>query len=497
MPQKITAKKFASNVIISISVQIISLLVSFVLNFVVPKFIDEFQYSYWQTYVLYVGYVGVLHFGLLDGLVLRYSQYDYDELDKERLRSQFKLLLAFTGFLTLLTTVISLLACKDTTQIIVILVACGIVTKNLVTYSSYCFQITNRISRYAILILVQRVSYGLIVGILLLCGINDFYWYCIADLSGDVIGFVLSCAMNRGMYLGRSIKLKDSFKELGDNVGAGIILMLANWSSMLMVGGAKMIVQWRWDEIVFGHVSFAFSVSNVFITFILAASVVLFPSLKRLDREKLPDVYVATRNVLSPLLFFAMIFFFPGCWILERWLPQYSDSLLYLGILLPLVIYSSKVSLLTNNYLKAYRKEKIMLLINMVSVAIGAIAFLLCAFVFNNLTALLISIVAVIMFNSMFSEIVVLHIIKKRIVIQFIWEALMTVGFILVVALLSRWWACLAYGVLFLAYAAVNYKTVLGFAKKVFRRKSLNTLPEVDGADEVPVKKDSGMGDNK
>ena len=34
---------------------------------------------------VHVGYVGVLHFGLLDGIVLRYSQYDYDELDKPRI----------------------------------------------------------------------------------------------------------------------------------------------------------------------------------------------------------------------------------------------------------------------------------------------------------------------------------------------------------------------------------------------------------------------------
>ncbi len=483
--------------VISIAVQIISLLVSFVLNFIVPKFIDELQYSYWQTYVLYAGYVGVLHFGLLDGLVLRYSQYDYDELDKEKLRSQFKLLLTFTGAFTLLTTLVSLLACKDTTQIIVILVACSIVTKNLVTYSSYSFQITNRIPRYAILILVQRVSYGVIVGILLLLGVKEFYWYCIADLMGDMIGFALSCFMNRGMYFGKSIKLKEAFKELGINVGAGIILMLANWSSMLIVGGAKMIVQWRWDKLVFGHVSFAFSVSNVFITFITAASVVLFPSLKRLDQEKLPDVYVATRNVLSPLLFLAMIFFFPGCWILEKWLPKYSDSLIYLGMLLPLVVYSSKVSLLTNNYLKAYRKERFMLFVNLISAAVGAVAFVLCAFVFGNLTALLICIVAVIMLNSMLSEIVVLRVIKRKIVFPFIWEALMTVGFILVVALLPRWWACLAYGGLYLVYAAINYKTIVGFFKKIFKRKAPAASTVTAEQTELSAQTDSEKGEQQ
>ena len=93
MAKKITNKKFATNVILSLIAQMISALVSFLLALIVPRFINELSYSYWQTYVLYVGYVGVLHFGLLDGLILRYSKYDYEELDKSRLRSQFIILL--------------------------------------------------------------------------------------------------------------------------------------------------------------------------------------------------------------------------------------------------------------------------------------------------------------------------------------------------------------------------------------------------------------------
>jgi O-antigen/teichoic acid export membrane protein len=83
MPNQITGKSVAKNISLSVLVQAISLIVSFVLNLIVPKFIDEYQYSYWQTFLLYAQYVGILHFGLLDGIVLRYSQYDYDELDKK------------------------------------------------------------------------------------------------------------------------------------------------------------------------------------------------------------------------------------------------------------------------------------------------------------------------------------------------------------------------------------------------------------------------------
>ena len=318
MAKTITTKKFAKNVVYSILAQIISLAVSFVLTLIVPKFIDEYQYSYWQTYVLYVGYVGVLHFGLLDGLVLRYSKYDYEELDKARLRSQFIILLIFTSIITLFTSVISLTVAGYPDKIIFALVAAGIITKNIVTYSSYMFQITNRISKYVFLIIAQRLAYGLIVVLLLILKVNDFYWYCIADLAADLVGFVIGAVFNRGLFLGRSLKLREALGELKSNVSSGIILMMANWSAMLMIGGAKMIIQWHWTELVFGKVSFAFSVSNIFLVFVSAISVVMFPSLQRIEADKLPSLYKTVRGMLSPVLFFMMIFYFIGCFVIFR-----------------------------------------------------------------------------------------------------------------------------------------------------------------------------------
>lgn len=471
MAKAITGKRFATNVIVSIAAQVISLAVSVILNLVVPKLIDQYQYSYWQTYVLYAGYVGVLHFGLLDGLVLRYSRYDYEELDKAKLRSQFAIMLVFTSAVTVIGAVVSAIVAGGVYKYVAVFVAVAVVTKNVVTYSSYMFQITNRISKYAVMIIAQRMTYGLVVVILLACGVGDFYWYCIADLIGDMVGIVIGFIYNRGLYFGNTVKFSEAFKELKANISSGILLMLANWSAMLIVGGAKMIIQWHWDEITFAKVSFAFSVANLFLVFVTAISVVLFPSLKRVDEDKLPAMYKTIRDILSPLLFFCMIFYFLGCWLLKMWLPKYSDSLIYLGLLLPIIIYSSKVSLLTNNYLKVYRKEKVMLIVNLISIALGALAFSLSAYVFDSLYAVLISVVCVIMFNSVLSEICVLRVIKTRLVKDFIIEGVMTAGFILSASLLNLWMGCLVYCAIFALYCLINYKSIAATLKLIFNRK--------------------------
>lgn len=475
----ITKKRLTKNVLISVLVQAISLAISFLLNLAVPKFIDEYQYTYWQTYLLYVGYVGVLHFGLLDGLVLRYSKYDYDELEKDRIRSQFLWLIAFTGLLSLLTAVFSLIRVGGTNRWIIILVAMGIITKNLVTYSLYSFQITNRVSKYALLIMLQKFIYGAIVAVLLLLGVNNFVWFCAADLAGDLIGVLIISRFNRGLYFGKAIPFTQSLKELKSNVSAGIFLMLANWSAMLLLGGAKMFAQWHFDELLFGKISFAFSVLSLFLTFVTTISVVLFPALKRLDETTLPSLYKQIRDVVTLVLLVVIALYFPGCWFLRRWLPAYTSSLTYLGLLLPLVLYSSKVSLLTNNYLKVYRKEKVLLLINVLSVILGVILFAVSTFVLDNVVLLLLSMVGVIIFNSVLSEIVVTRNIGIRFVKDFIMEGAVTVAFIAIAYNIRNLWIGLAaYLAVIVVYCVLNPKSVGALVRSVLRRKETNTNNE-------------------
>lgn len=445
MNSRISAAQIKKNMIISVLAQIVSLIVSFIMNLILPKYISEFQYAYWQTYLLYVGYVGILHFGLLDGIVLRYSQYDYDELDKPRIRSQFKALLLVNNLIAMIGIVIAGVFCNAEMRIVFIMTAIGIITRNLFTYTSYTFQITNRINKYAIMIISYRIFYGIVVCILLICGVQNFFWFCLADLCSDLFGIFIGAFFNRGLYFGPSLNLKDTLQELSLNISSGIMLMAANWSSFLLTGSARLIIQWHWDELIFGKVSFSFSITNLFLTFVTAISVVLFPSLKRADPDKLPELYKQIRDGISPFLICILICYYPGCWILNKWIPVYNESLVYLGILLPIIVFTSKVSLLTNNYLKAFRKEKKMFLINVVSVCLAVSSFVVSAYIFDNLNMLLICIVAVLMFRSIASEIEVMKILNIHGVKDFMIEILMTIIFVFSTVQFNLWEGFLIY----------------------------------------------------
>ncbi len=456
----IESKQIKKNVSLTISVQIVSFAVSLIMNLILPKFIDEEQYSYWQTFLLYGGYVPLLHLGILDGIMLRYSQYDYETLDKPLVRSQFILFLLMEFFFAAVLIFISFFIDNQIAKIILIFSGFDVVLRNVHTYTSYTFQLTNRISKYAKLILYNRLAYGLGVVLLLIAGAEYFYQICCAYFIAPIISILWGYFNNKDLYFGKIVSFKKAMCEYKENMTSGVMLLIANLSSMFMEGGAKMVIQWGYDTLLFGQIAFAFNGLNLFFTFLAAASIALFPSLKRIEPQKLPSFYNKIRIFLSVFLFVSLVLYFPCYILIKLWLPNYAESLAYLGILMPVVIFSSKVTLLTNNYLKALRKEKIMLKINVISVVVAFVLYLISAFIFNSVTLLLLCLDIAVMSRSIISEIIVMKLINKNFSKDFIIESFMVISFILCTTILSLGTGCVAYLCVCSLYLLKNKKNV-------------------------------------
>ena len=77
------------NISLAFISNIIGLIASSVITFVLPKFIGVTQYSYYQLYIFYVSYVGFFGFGWIDGLYLRYGWKYFNKINKNFLFFEF------------------------------------------------------------------------------------------------------------------------------------------------------------------------------------------------------------------------------------------------------------------------------------------------------------------------------------------------------------------------------------------------------------------------
>jgi O-antigen/teichoic acid export membrane protein len=274
---------------------------------------------------------------------------------------------------------------------------------------------------------------------------------------GDIASGILAIKYNKELIIGKINNVKNTFRCISDNIKCGIVLLLANYLTSLIAGAAKMVVQFKWGDITFGKISFGFSLTNLFLVFITAISVVLFPSLKRIDENRLPEMYVKIRKISTFVMFLALSVYHPISLVINAWIPKYSESIKYMLYLLPIIVFVTRTSLLTGNYFKIFRREKQLFLINIIFAFLGIVIYSVFAFVVESLIGILISVVVVNILISLVSEIILCRDMKIRVVSNILIEIVLCGVFYFSMLCLEPLFATIVYLLACLIYILVPY----------------------------------------
>ena len=394
---------FLENVKSALFANAISIGVAFFLTLFLPKFLTTEQYGYWQLYIFYVAYVGVLHFGIPDGIYLRYGGKYYEKINKNVLKYNFVLLvlLQILFFFTISILSYFLLPHDSSRFAVWIAIAVCCITVNVKTFFRFLLQATNRIRDFSFNIVVERLSTGVIIGIMLVLGNKEVLYLLIADIIARLMALI------HGMWTCRDIiktpfdkQLVSGKKDFIKNISAGWKLLIANTASIFIIGIARIMIEINWDISTFGVISLVLTLSSFFIIIVNTVGQVLFPFLKRLDKNKHKDLYLRLRFVVDFFSRSIFLFIFPIQLILSLWLPKYSYGIQLIPILIPIVLYESKVSLVCSTYLKSMREEKSMMLINVFSVILCFILSSISIYMLHRLDATVMSISIVIMLRA-------------------------------------------------------------------------------------------------
>lgn len=190
----------------------------------------------------------------------------------------------------------------------------------------------------------------------------------------------------------------------------------------------------------------------------------MFPLLRRTNQDKLPQLYMVLRSLFVPITYSFLIFYIPIKFILSMWLPAYADSLMYMGILFPMVVYEGRMSLLVNTYLKTIRKEKTILFVNVMTLVVTFVSSLIVIFLIKNLLLAVGLIIFSLAFRCNLAEIFLSKYLNIKIANRLIIENLLTIGFILSNIIFSQWISLFVYIVLYLVFLIIN----AGSIKKSF-----------------------------
>jgi len=200
----------------------------------------------------------------------------------------------------------------------------------------------------------------------------NYKFIVITDFAGRIIVLGIMTFKLRRFIFGPLINLSNSIGFLWTNISCGIKLMIANLMSMLLIGGGKIIVQTLGDVREFAIYSFGFSITGLIMTGVSAVSLVLYPSIKRLDEKLYPDLFKDVNAFARFIGLSSLLLYYP-CYIFLEWFyPQYISILPYLNYFFIIVYANIKISVLTNTFYNATRREATLLKLN-----IGFVIFFL------------------------------------------------------------------------------------------------------------------------
>lgn len=472
MHEQTKSQIFKKNLIYAFSAQGISLLLSALQVLITPKFLGTRGYSYFQLFIFYSTYVGIFHFGLIDGIYLRTGGKHYHKLNFPLLCTEFWYTMIAQIIIAGGITWVGFAFERDPeAKFVIYATAVNLVLTNAINFIGYVFQTTNHTKKFSIATMLSKLAFIVFIFLLIFTGRRYYQAFTVLYLVGQGISLTYSMIVGRRIIFSKLIKPSEAMKEMGVNISVGINLMLSNFASMLIIGSARLAVKARWSMVAFGKISLAVSLTNFFLLFISQVSMVLFPALKQTDKGNYKKYFHVIRDGIGALLPIIPLCYLPLSFLLGLWLPQYKISLEYLALLLPLCIFDGKMQLLCNTYLKALRKEKVILAINFMSVALSVILSCIGAFIIQSIIAIVIFISLSVAFRDVIAELYLSRLMHVSVLKNLAGEFALAALFSVLSLSTGKIEAFLIYLCAYLAFAFIwrkSIKSSFGTIRKVF-----------------------------
>lgn len=453
-------KNILKNFSYTISSNLSTMVLSTCIIFIIPKLVDPVQYGYFQIFTFYFSYAGIVQFGWLDGIYLRYGGVHYKKLDKALFKGQQYSYIISQVLILLMIFLYYPFVKSFEYKFIIIAIAYGIFFANLKNFYQIILQMTNRISEFAISNIIASGSYAILLILFIMIGCRNYHYYIVSNVIGQFISLCYGIFVCKELFINR-VKSKFSYKESIDNIYSGSKISFAGIAAMLILGVVRLGIQKEWSVQTFGRVSLVLSVSNLLMLFINAASMVLFPVIRRITTISIVKLYNATEELFLPILFFLLLIFYPVYILIYVWLPDYRTSLIFLAFLFPLGLYQGKFEVLTNTFFKSWRMENSLLFINAISLIFASILTFIFAYFIHSLKLTVFTIILSMMFRSFLAELIVKKKLKDHSWGFFIVESVLVSIFILSNILLNVFLSFIIYLLSYITYYLINHSQII------------------------------------
>jgi O-antigen/teichoic acid export membrane protein len=419
----------------------------------VPLLFSQEAYSYYQLENLYCGYIWILTLGWQEGIYIYYGGKHDNEINKRELSTQFWMLLIYVIIVSGICMAVCGVVVADGAKryafgmalISVMLEA----VRMVYTYYLVCIDNMGTYSKYVV---ADRLIYIGLVLVLIFVGLNDYRHLIGADIISKAVILVFILIVNRAIFFQRLDEFTSAVRHAVRLIKSGINIMVASFISRFITGTVRLAIDTAWGILVFGKISLTLSISNMFIQFIQALSVVMFPALRRTTEQNRQKIYIVISSLMDAMILTMFLLYLPGVKILSYVLPNYADGLKYMAILFPVCLFDARNTILDNTYLKVLHKERGMVVSNLIAATCSIVLTGISVFVLNSLNLAVITMVILVAIRCACSEKILSNVLGFEIMKDFAHKIVMSAIFIV-----ANWYVKGIKGTVFYLMALMIY----------------------------------------
>lgn len=357
---------------------IINLIINLLSGFILPKELSVETYAAIKTFQLYASYTGVLHFGFVDGIYLKYGGRNLSDIGTPIIERNLSTMRIFQ----LCVAIVGVIAGLVSHNYILAIFGLYIMPTNILSFFQYLYQAVGEFDSYSrILNGTNILKFAINLFLIFIINTDLAYLYILVFFIVELIIWIVIEIMFVKRAQCKFTVFSFSFADLWDNIKNGIALTVGNLSSIFLTGMDRWFIKILLDTMAFAQYSFAVSMENLLSVAITPITVTLYNYFcNESDENKIRRV----RNSVQVFAAFLITSAFPAKFILETYLQKYIDSVNVMFLLFGAQLFYVVVKSVYVNLYKAH-KEQNKYFIRLVSIiGIGFIFNVLCYLVYHG-----------------------------------------------------------------------------------------------------------------
>ena len=364
-------RAFGKDTLIYTAGQGLLILFGFIQLLIIPKYLSVEGYGYWQLFMLYASYIGILHLGFINGVHVRWAGKELAQVSRE-IKTAFRfLLIEQLIVITPLVLLLYFLLHPPFQWIGLVILIYAFVT-NLAAF----FMWTSMAVRKFKLLTAVNVSKGLAFLILIILlftsGFLNYQYVILASLTAFLLALFALAFRFRQYLWGGNLAISSLWASGRENINIGIFVLLGKFVVVLFLTIDRLMVSSFFPIEQFAIYAFTLTVAMIAYTFVGAVSQVFFPYLSGIAPELRTRAYQLGKPAIILAWAAILTIYFPLTGLIEFYLPNYVASLPIMQILLCTVGFGSLIQILHVNYYLAYRTQRQYFVWGITSLALSA-----------------------------------------------------------------------------------------------------------------------------